>query len=273
MTDMYDQIQTAADSIRKTWPHQPEFGVILGTGLEGLIQEIEEDISIPYSEVSGFLQSGVVGHSSRLHLGTLGSRRVLVMAGRYHLYEGYSAREVTFPVRVMKALGAHTLLVSCACGGIDPHMQRGDLALIEDHINLMGANPLVGPNDERLGPRFPDLCEPYDRELLDRAETICLEEGIRARLAVHAALLGPVLETRAEYRFLRIIGADTVGMSTIPEVLVAVHAGMKVFGVGCITDLCLPDALEPVDIKEILRIAAEADPKLTRLLKRLIIES
>ncbi len=273
MTDLYDRIQTAADTIRKTWPHQPEFGVILGTGLEGLIQEIEEETTLPYSEVTGFLQSGVVGHSSRLHLGSLGSRRILVMAGRYHLYEGYSAQEVTFPVRVMKALGAHTLLVSCACGGMDPHMQRGDLALIEDHINLMGVNPLVGLNDDRLGPRFPDMCAPYDRALLDRAEAICLEEGIRARSAVHAALLGPVLETRAEYRFLRIIGADTVGMSTIPEVLVAVHSGMKVFGVGCITDLCLPDALEPVDIKEILRIAAAVDPKLTRLLKRLVTES
>jgi len=273
MNDMHDRVQAAAASIRARWPHEADFGVILGTGLEGLAREVEDETTVPYAEIEGFLESRVAGHESNLHLGTIGGKRVMVMAGRYHLYEGHSPAEVALPVRVMKAVGAHTLLVSCACGGMDPTLRTGDLGLIEDHINLMGLNPLVGINDDRLGPRFPDMCEPYDRTLLERAEAICLEEGIRARPVVHAAVLGPNLETRAEYRALRIIGADTVGMSTIPEVLAAVHSGMRVFGVGCITDRCLPDALQPVNIQEILRIAAEADPKLTTLLKRLIAES
>jgi purine-nucleoside phosphorylase len=273
MTDTYDRVQAAAASVRRRWPHRPEFGVILGTGLEGLSREVEDDVTIPYGEVEGFREPSVVGHGGTLHLGSIGGKPVMVMAGRYHLYEGHSPTEVALPVRVMRALGAHTLLVSCACGGMDPHMRTGDLALIEDHLNLMGLNPLVGINDDRLGPRFPDMCAPYDRELLARAEAICLEEGYRARPVVHAAVLGPNLETRAEYRALRILGADTVGMSTIPEVLAAVHAGLRVFGVGCVTDLCLPDALHPVNIQEILRIAAETDPKLTRLFQRLIAES
>lgn len=272
MTSLYDRVQASADAIRAHWAETPEYGVILGTGLEGLIQEIENDRPIGYGDV-GFLESKVVGHKSNLHLGTVGGKNVMVMAGRFHLYEGHDPQDITLPIRVMKALGAHTLLVSCACGGMNPHMQGGDLGLIEDHINLMGLNPLVGDNDDRLGPRFPDMCEPYDRALLARAEAICLEENIRACPVVHAAVLGPNLETRAEYRALRMMGADTVGMSTIPEVLVALHAGMKVCGVGCITDMCLPDALEPVDIDAILRTAAEADPKLTTLFKRLITEA
>lgn len=273
MQGLYERVQAAAASIRRVWPHRPEFGVILGTGLEGLVGEIREDLRVPYDRVEGFLRTGVAGHANELHLGTVGGRRVLVMAGRFHLYEGHDPKEVTLPVRVMKALGCHTLLVSCAAGGMHPHLRLGDIALIEDHINLMGINPLVGENDERLGPRFPDMSAPYDRGLLELAERICLEERIRARPVVHVAVLGPNLETRAEYRFLRAIGADTVGMSTVPEVLVARHAGLRVFGAACITDLCFPDALEPVELEKILRVAAEADPKLTRLFARLIAEA
>lgn len=273
MTDLFDRVQAAARSIRDRWPHEAEFGVILGTGLEGLVKELDQEASVPYGEIEGFLQTQVVGHDSRLHLGTLAGKRVVVMAGRYHLYEGHSPVDVALPVQVLRAMGAHTLLVSCACGSMNPHHESGDLGLIEDHINLMGLNPLVGANDERMGPRFPDMCEPYDRALLARAERICLEEKLRAHQVVHAAVLGPNLETRAEYRALRRLGADTVGMSTIPEVLAAVHAGMKVCGVGCITDMCLADALKPVVIEEILETAARADQKLTVLFRRLIAES
>ncbi len=271
--DLFDRVEAAAAAVRDHWGETPEYGVILGTGLEGLLDRIEDDKPLPYDAVPGFLESKVVGHKSALHLGRVAGKPVMVMAGRFHLYEGHDPVSITLPVRVMRALGAHTLLVSCACGGMDPHMQGGDLGLIEDHINLMGLNPLVGDNDDRLGPRFPDMCEPYDRGLLALAERICLEENIRARPVVHAAVLGPNLETRAEYRALRVLGADTVGMSTIPEVLVALHGGMKVFGVGAITDLCLPDALAPVNIDEILATAAAADPKLTTLLTRIIAEA
>ncbi|MBN2490763.1 MAG: purine-nucleoside phosphorylase [Planctomycetes bacterium] len=273
MSDPYARVEAAAAAIRRHWPGRPDFGVILGTGLEGLAHAVQDPVVLSYREVEGFRQPSVVSHGGTLHLGTIGGKPVMVMAGRYHLYEGYSGEDVVLPVRVMKALGAHTLLVSCACGSMNPHLRTGDLALIEDHLNLMGHNPLVGINDDRLGPRFPDMCAPYDRALLARAEAICLEEGFRARPVVHAAVLGPNLETRAEYRALQILGADTVGMSTIPEVLAAVHAGLKVFGAGCVTDLCLPEALCPVNIQEILRIAAGTDPKLTRLFERMIGES
>ena len=273
MNDLHDRVHAAAASIRSRWPHEAEFGIILGTGLEGLVKEVASEVNIPYQAIEGFQEAHVVGHASQLHLGTLQGKRVMVMAGRYHLYEGHSPVDVGFPVRVMKAMGAHTLLVSCACGSMNPYLHAGDLALIEDHLNLMGWNPLVGLNDDRLGPRFPDMSEPYDRALLARAEAICLDESIRARPVVHAAVLGPNLETRAEYRALRVLGADTVGMSTIPEVLVARHAGLRVLGVGAVTDMCLPDALEPADIRKILQFAADADPRLTRLFQRVIAES
>jgi purine-nucleoside phosphorylase len=195
---------------------------------------------------------------------------VALMEGRYHLYEGYSLEQVTFPVRVLRELGVELAVFSNAAGGLDPASRAGDLMIIEDHLNLMGMNPLVGPNDERLGPRFPDMCRPYDLRAIEQVEAIAREEGIPVRRGVYAALTGPCLETRAEYRYLRRIGADAVGMSTVPEVIVAVHAGLRAFGISCITDRCIPEELKPVNIEEILRIAGEAEPKMTRLVKRLL---
>ena len=244
--------------------------MILGTGLGGLASEIEDAATIPYSEIPHFPDPEIQSHSGNLLIGRLGGKPVAAMEGRCHYYEGYSLEEVTLPVRAMKGLGAETLIVSSASGGLNPYFEKGDLLLIDDHINLMGVNQLVGPNDDRLGPRFPDMCRPYDPELLRNAEAIALAEGIRVQKGVYLALTGPCLETRAEYRFLRNCGADAVGMSTVPEVIVGVHAGLKIFGISCITDLCLPDALEPVNIDEIIRVAGDAEPKITLLVRRLV---
>lgn len=238
----------------------PKVGIILGTGLGGLASKITQPKSIPYSELPGFPVSTVASHGSKLTWGTLGKTKVVAMEGRFHFYEGNSLDQITFPVRVMKELGVRVLVVSNAAGGLNPQHRKGDIVIIEDHINLMGANPLIGPNDESLGPRFPDMIEPYDHELIDIAETAALARGIRTHRGVYVAVPGPNLETRAEYRFLRTIGADVVGMSTVPEVIVAVHAGIKVLGLSCVTDLCLPDALQPVDIKEIIATAGHAEP-------------
>jgi purine-nucleoside phosphorylase len=272
--ELYERIQEATRAIRAAsqpaCPDSPRVGIILGTGLGGLAGEIEAAARIPYARIPHFPHPRVESHSGHLLLGRLGGQTVAAMEGRCHLYEGYSLEEITLPVRVLKALGVETLIISNAAGGLDPHLDKGDIILIDDHINLMGVNPLVGPNDERLGPRFPDMCRPYDPELIRLAEAIALEEGIRARRGVYAALTGPCLETRAEYRMLRILGADAVGMSTVPEVIVGVHAGLKILGISCITDLCLPDALEPVRIEDILAVAGKAEPKITRLVRRLI---
>jgi purine-nucleoside phosphorylase len=214
----------------------------------------------------------VTSHAGRVVTGTLNGTPILAFDGRFHLYEGWSWEQITMPVRVAKACGAQALFLSGAVGGMNPMHGKGDLVLIEDHINLMPGNPLIGPNDERLGPRFPDMCAPYDKKLLARGLEICLEEKIRAHLGVYVAVPGPNLETRAEYRFLRAIGADVVGMSTVPEVIVGVHAGLRVFAAGIITDRCMPDALEPAKIEEIIKVANEAAPKLTKLVGRLIAE-
>lgn len=248
----------------------PEFGIILGTGLGGLAQAIKTEQKIPYEKIPHFAKSTVASHKGDLILGTLEGRRVVAMEGRFHAYEGYSMDQITFPVRVMRALGAKALIVSNACGGLNPSYGKGDLMLIDDHINLMGLNPLVGPNDESLGPRFPDMCRPYDFEFLKLAEAIGLEEKISTRRGVYVALTGPCLETRAEYKFLRTIGADVVGMSTVPEVIVGVHAGFRILGVSIVTDICIPETLQPVDIKEIIHTAGEAEPKMTRLLTRFV---
>ena len=189
----------------------------------------------------------------------------MAMEGRMHMYEGYPLKQITLPVRVMKAMGADLLVVSNACGGMNPNYRTGDIMLIEDHINLMGDNPLIGINDDRLGPRFPDMCEPYSSALIDRALSVARREDIVAHKGVFVAVAGPNLETRAEYRFLRTIGADVVGMSTVPEVIVAVHCGMRAVGFSIITDMCLPDSLQPANVDEIIRIAGEAEPKLTQL--------
>ncbi|HET9948639.1 MAG TPA: purine-nucleoside phosphorylase [Longimicrobiales bacterium] len=259
------RLSAAVAAIRARTTVVPEVAIILGTGLGALAGEIDVETAIPYEEIPHFPLSTVETHTGRLLFGRLGGRSVAAMQGRFHRYEGYSLQEVTFPVRVLRLLGAETLLVSNAAGGMNPLWDPGDLVLIDDHINLLGENPLTGPNLDELGPRFPDMSEPYDRELQVLAEAVALELGIPLRRGVYVAVAGPNLETRAEYRMLRGLGADVVGMSTVPEVIVARHAGMRVLGVSIITDACLPDALEPVDIQTIIRTAGEAEPKLTRL--------
>jgi purine-nucleoside phosphorylase len=263
---LYDQTQTAADSVRRSSDLEPEVAIILGTGLGGLADEIQLETAVPYEDIPGFPLSTVESHAGRLLLGRLGKRPVVAMQGRFHRYEGYDLGAVTFPVRVMHALGARTLIVSNACGGMHPLWAPGDLVLLSDHINLLGDNPLIGSNDERLGPRFPDMSAPYDPELRALARRVALELGIVLREGVYAAVPGPNLETRAEYRMLRSIGADVVGMSTVPEVIVAAHAGMRTLGLSIITDQCLPDALEPADITRIIETARRAEPSLTRLI-------
>jgi purine-nucleoside phosphorylase len=267
---LFDRIQAAANVVREVTPLKPEVGIILGTGLGGLADEIELETSIPYQDIPGFPLSTVESHAGRLLLGQLGKRAVVAMQGRFHRYEGYGLGEVTFPVRVMHALGARTLIVSNACGGMNPLWAPGDLVLLSDHINLLADNPLIGPNDERLGPRFPDMSAPYDRELRALTRATALELGIVLREGVYVAVPGPNLETRAEYRMLRGMGADVVGMSTVPEVIVAAHEGMRTVGISIITDQCLPDALEPADITRIIDTARRAEPSLTRLISRLV---
>jgi purine-nucleoside phosphorylase len=267
----WEHVDEAAVAVRDRWPvGKPTVGIVLGTGLGALAQEIEAQAIIPYPEIPHFPHSTVQSHRGQLVCGTLAGKTVMAMEGRFHLYEGYTAAQVTFPIRVMRALGCETLIVSNAAGGLNPMHSKGDLVVIDDHINLLGVNPLIGPNDERLGPRFSDMIEPYDRKLQDLALQVALESNIVAHRGVYVAVTGPNLETRAEYRFLRAIGADVVGMSTVPEVLVAVHAGMKVLGFSIVTDLCLPDALEPVKIEEILAVAGEAEGKLRTIVRQVL---
>lgn len=269
---LFDEVHAAAAAIRKRTTLKPEAAIILGTGLGGLATEMKIETEIPYGEIPGFPLSTVETHAGRLLLGTLGGRKVVAMQGRFHRYEGYSLRQVTFPVRVLHALGAPLLIVSNACGGMNPLWAPGDLMLISDHINFLGDNPLIGPNDDRLGPRFPDMSAPYDAALRALARAVALKEGIVLREGVYVAVTGPCLETRAEYRMLRGMGADVVGMSTVPEVIVAVHEGMRALGISIITDQCLPDALEPADITKIIAVAGRAEPALTRLVTRLLAE-
>jgi purine-nucleoside phosphorylase len=270
MSDLFAQIGEAAAVVQSRCALRPEVAIILGTGLGGLAREVAEAVAVPYADIPHMPTTTLEAHAGRLILGRLSGRPVVVMQGRFHLYEGYTASQITFGVRVMRRLGAKTLVVSNACGGMDPQWRAGDLLLIEDHINLLGVNPLIGPNDERLGPRYPDMCWPYDRSLLALAEAEALALGIRAHRGVYVAVPGPNLETRAEYRFLRAIGADAVGMSTVPEVIAAVHGGMRVVGIAIVTDMCLPDALEPGDISKIIATANEAEPRLTRLVRAVI---
>lgn len=269
-SSLHDRVLAAAEVVRTRSALRPDVAIVLGTGLGGLAREIAVEAEIPYGEIPGFPLSTVETHAGRLLLGRLGGRPVVAMQGRFHRYEGYDLQQVTFPVRVLHALGARTLVVSNACGGMNPLWGPGDLVLLSDHINLLGDNPLVGPNDERLGPRFPDMSEPYDAGLRGLARSAALELGIVLREGVYVAVPGPNLETRAEYRMLRSVGADVVGMSTVPEVIVAVHQGMRVVGVSIITDQCLPDALEPADIGRIIATAARAEPQLTRLITTLV---
>jgi purine-nucleoside phosphorylase len=262
-----EAIERAAAAVRTRWPTRPEAAIILGTGLGGLAAEITVEAEVPYGDIPGFPLSTVESHAGKLILGWLEGRPVAAMAGRFHKYEGYSLEQIALPVRVLRALGADVLLVSTAVGGMHPLWAPGDVMLIADHINLLGDNPLVGPNDDRLGPRFPDMSAPYDPGLAALAREVALEQGVLLREGVYVAVPGPNLETRAEYRFLRGIGADVVGMSTVPEVIAAVHGGMKVLGLAVITDACLPDALQPASLERILATAATAEPKLTELIR------
>jgi purine-nucleoside phosphorylase len=263
-------IEEALRVIRPRARLEPEVALILGTGLGGLAREIAVAAEIPYAEIPHFPLSTVESHSGRLLFGTLGGKRVVAMQGRFHRYEGYTLQQVTFPVRVMRALGARTLMVSNACGGMQPLWDPGDLVLIADHINLLGDNPLIGPNDDTLGPRFPDMSAAYDPGLRALARQAAQDLKLVLREGVYVAVTGPNLETAAEYRFLRGIGADVVGMSTVPEVIVAVHGGMRVLGISIITDACLPDALEPADVERIIATATRAEPQLTQLVRTVL---
>ena len=258
-------IGAALSAIRARTSASPRIALILGTGLGGLARTIEREVTVEYTDIPGFPTSTVESHAGRLLFGTLGGKPVVAMEGRFHRYEGYSLQQVTFPVRVLRALGADTLIVSNACGGMHPLWAPGELMLIADHINLLGDNPLIGPNDDSLGPRFPDMSMPYDPELRALARAVALEQRITLREGVYIAVAGPSLETRAEYRALRLLGADVVGMSTVPEVIVALHGGMRVLGISLITDQCLPDALEPATLERILAVAGRAEPSLTSL--------
>jgi purine-nucleoside phosphorylase len=260
-----DAVTAAAAAVHARTSLEPEVALVLGTGLGALADRIEPETVVPYEEIPGFPAATVEAHAGRLLLGRLGGRRVAAMQGRTHLYEGYTARQVAFPVQVLCALGAKVLVASNACGGMHPLWSPGDLVLIADHINLLGDNPLVGPNDDALGPRFPDMSQAYDSGLRGLARDVARDLHLVLREGVYVAVTGPNLETAAEYRFLRGIGADVVGMSTVPEVIAAVHGGMRVLGISIITDKCLPDALQPADVPTIIATAARAEPSLTRL--------
>ena len=272
MLDLFDKIEESVAFIKSKWDAKPSAGIILGTGLGPLAEQIDVDVALDYGDIPNFPQSTATSHKGRLVCGKLNGLPVMAMEGRLHMYEGYPLKEITLPVRVMKAMGSDLLVVSNACGGLNPYYQTGDIMLIDDQINLMGDNPLIGINDDRLGPRFPDMCEPYTQSLIERALRIARSQDIVAHKGVFVAVAGPNLETRAEYRFLRTIGADVVGMSTVPEVIVAVHAGMRVVGFSVITDMCLADALKPADTNEIIAVANAAEPKLTKLVMGVLAE-
>lgn len=266
----YDEVRRAAEAVRERTGTDPIVGVILGTGLGGLAGAIEERRELPYEEIPGFPVPTAESHEGRFVAGRLEGHAVAALDGRFHRYEGHTMQEVGFPVRVLAELGAEALVVSNACGCVNPLWSRGDVVLLSDHINLMGDNPLVGPNVEEQGPRFPDMSEAYDAGLRDVARQEALDLGIPLREGVYAAVTGPSLETAAEYRMLREVGADVVGMSTVPEVIVANHAGLQVLGLGVVTDMALPDDLAPVDVEEVLATARGAEPALTRLVRRVL---
>lgn len=270
MSELKKKIDESVNFIRTKVKSKPTLGIILGTGLGALADDIKNKTVIDYGDIPHFPISTVESHHGKLIFGNLGGKEVVAMQGRFHFYEGYSMEQITLPVRVMKFLGANTLIVSNAAGGLNPNFRRGDIMIIADHINLLGGNPLIGANDESIGPRFPDMSEPYSKELMSLAMQAALDNGIRVERGVFAAMTGPSLETKAEYRFLRTAGADAVGMSTVPEDIVAVHMGMKVCGFSVITDECFPDALVPADVQEIIRVANEAQPKLTKLMKAVV---
>ena len=270
MSQLISNINETLEVIRAHTQEKFPIGIILGTGLGGLVEEIDIKHIIKYEDLPHFPISTVESHHGKLIFGTVNGKNVVAMQGRFHFYEGYTMQQISYPVRVMKFLGVETLLVSNACGGMNPVFRRGDVMLMLDHINMLGDNPLIGKNDEELGPRFPDMSEPYSLELIELAEKIALENQIKVQKGVYVAVPGPNLETKAEYRFLRATGADVVGMSTIPENIVANHMGMKVLGMSIVTDECFPDSLKPVKVEEIIAAAVEAEPKMTLIMKELI---
>ncbi len=270
MTEM-QKINEAHDFInKKIAPKDELIGVVLGTGLGALVDEIKIELEINYADIPHFPVSTVESHSGKLIFGTLAGKPVVAMQGRFHYYEGYSMKEITFPIRVMHLLGVKSLLISNACGGMNPQFAKGDILVITDHINLLGDNPLIGANLDDFGPRFPDMSEPYTKRLIDLAESEALSLGFSLRRGVYVAVAGPCLETRAEYRFLKQIGADVVGMSTVPEVIVAVHQGMRVLGLSVITDECFPDSLVEANVEDIIATAMAAQPRLTAVMKQVI---
>jgi len=270
MSDLRKRIEEALRALRTRTALQPQTGIILGTGLGGLADEITKDVVVDYGDIPHFPISTVESHHGKLIFGTLAGKPVVAMQGRFHFYEGYTLQQVTFPVRVMKFLGVETLLISNAAGGMNPQFSRGSIMVITDHINLLGDNPLIGPNDDSLGPRFPDMSEPYSKVLIALADEVALDLKIPLEHGVFVAVPGPNLETRAEYRYLRMIGADAVGMSTVPENIVANHMGLKVLGFSIITDECFPDALQPANVAEIIAVARNTEPKLTAIMKRVV---
>jgi purine-nucleoside phosphorylase len=270
MENLLKKIEETLEVIKKSTKDNYSVGIILGTGLGGLVKEIKIEHEIDYATLPHFPLSTVESHKGKLIFGTIGEKKVVAMQGRFHYYEGYSMQQIVYPVRVMKYLGVETLLVSNACGGMNPLFKRGDVMLMVDHINLLGDNPLIGKNYDELGPRFPDMSEPYSLDLIGLAEEIAIENKVKLQKGVYVAVPGPNLETKAEYRFLRGIGADVVGMSTIPEDIAANHMGMKVLGISIITDECFPDALKPVNVEEIIATAMEAEPKMTLIMKEVI---
>ena len=270
MTELRKHIAESLEFIRTKTNAAPAIGIILGTGLGGLVKEIKQDVVIDYAAIPHFPVSTVESHHGKLIFGTLAGKKIVAMQGRFHLYEGYNLKQVTFPVRVMKFLGVKSILVSNAAGALNPLFKKGDVMLISDHINLLGDNPLIGPNDDDIGPRFPDMSEAYDKELIGLAEQAALDLKIRVQKGVYVAMQGPSLETKSEYRFLRSIGADAVGMSTVPEDIVAVHMGMRVLGFSILTDECFPDALKPALLEEILKVATKAEPKMTAIMKEVV---
>jgi purine-nucleoside phosphorylase len=269
-SELRTYIDDALRFIRTKTSASPSIGIILGTGLGALVQEIEKKTVIDYGDIPHFPVSTVESHRGKLIVGTLAGKDVVAMQGRFHFYENYTMKQITFPVRVMKFLGVETLLISNAAGALNPSFVRGDVMLMVDHINLLGDNPLIGPNDDTLGPRFPDMSEPYSLKLLETAQVVAQGLEIKVQKGVYVAMQGPSLETRAEYRFLRTIGADAVGMSTVPEVIVAVQMGMKVFGVSIITDECFPDTLKPITLEEVIAVANKAEPKMTAIMKEVV---
>ncbi|MEW6025728.1 MAG: purine-nucleoside phosphorylase [Planctomycetota bacterium] len=266
-----EQVNSAAGFIRsKIQDFTPRIGIILGTGLGNFADEITDKIIVPYQEIPGFPVSTVMTHKGELVFGSLGGRPVMAMAGRFHYYEGYNLHQTTFPVRVMKALGVEILIVSAAVGSVNADCPCGMVVLVKDHINLLGANPLIGPNDDSLGPRFPDMYNAYDKVLLEIASSVAEENNIKTYRAVYAAMTGPSLETPAEYRMIRILGADVVGMSTVPEVIVAAHSGLRTLALAVVTDLATPEAIKPVDIDEIIHIANGAEPSLSAIIRGVV---